>query len=107
MTDDLISHQKYRYTEPVCEIECLHCEIKHLLDTRGRECDHTIVAVRAEPALHHITLRRTGGLPGAGSAALDIDDDAGRLSHRRKTDILHHQGETGSARCGHGTCTGP
>src|SRR5208283_1772267 len=54
--DHLVSHQKDRYPEPVCKVECLYREIVHFLYACGTKRNNRIIAMRPEPALHHISL---------------------------------------------------
>jgi len=73
----------------------------------GVSRDGAVVAVRPEPALEHVALRRPRRLTRARAAPLDVDDDARRLGHGRVADVLHHQREPRTARGGHGPCSGP
>ena len=105
--DRLVCHQKDRHPILVSEVEGFHRKLVHLLHGCRAERNDRYITVGAEPHLHHVALCRHRGLAGGGTAPLDVDDHAGSLGHDGKPDVLHHQGETGAARCGHGPGTGP
>ena len=102
VADDLVEHHDDRHPVLLGEVEGLDREVEALLRGVRAERDEPVVAVRAEPGLHHVALRRLRREAGRRPRALHVEEDARRLGDGREADVLLHQREAGARRHGAG-----
>ena len=107
VADALVEHHHDRHAELLGEVEAGDGQVEALLRGIGAERDDAVIAVRAPVGLHHVGLRGQGGQAGGGSAALHVDEDAGRLGHGGVADVLHHEREAGAGGDGEGLRAAP
>src|ERR1700758_3662731 len=100
VADDLIHHEHHGYAELFRKIEGLDRQVEAFLWRVGTERDDFVVAVGTPSCLHHVGLCRQGGQTSGWTAALHIDEDAGRFRHCGVADMFHHQREAGAGSYG-------
>ena len=96
VADALVHHDHDRDAELLGKVEGRDGQVEAFLRGIRAERDDLVVAVRSPPRLHHVGLRGQRGQPGGRSAALHVDEHAGRFGHGGVADVLHHQREAGA-----------